>query len=212
MPIDQAAADMLLTTTRAVRKRLDLTRPVPREVIVDCVRISQQSPTGGNNQGWSWIIVEDEAKRAALAELYRTAAGDYFAKARDTAEAEGSAQTGRVYDSAMYLADHLHEVPVHVIPCLEGRLAEGASVGQAAGFFASIHPAVWSFQLALRARGLGTVLTTLHLLDEEAAAKILGIPDTITQCALLPVAYTIGDEFKPASRPSPESIIHWNGW
>lgn len=208
MPIDQTAADVLLSTTRAVRKRLDLTKPVPRDVIVDCVRLSQQAPTGSNKQGWSWIIVEDADKRAALAEIYRNVGGQYFEEARERAKAEGSAQTGRVYDSAMYLADHLHEVPVHVIPCIEG----AAPTNRSAGFFASIYPAVWSFQLALRARGLGTVLTTLHLLKEEKAAKLLGIPEGITQCALLPVAYTIGTEFKPASRPDPKTIIHWDKW
>jgi nitroreductase len=211
MSIDLECADELLSTTRAVRKRLDLTRPVPREVILDCIRLAQQSPTGSNQQTWRWIVVTDPDKRRALADLYREIAADYFPKARNKAQASGQEQTARVYDSAQYLADHLHEAPVHVIPCLLGRPPEGrgAHVG---GFFASIYPSVWSFNLALRARGLGTVLTTLHLLREAEAAKILGIPDNVTQAALLPVAYTVGDKFSPTKRPPPETITYWDQW
>jgi len=211
MPLDLAAADELLTTTRAVRKRLDLTRPVPREVILDCIRVSQQAPTGSNQQGWRWIVVTDPAKKAALADLYRGTAAGYFPLARDRAKESGEAQTARVYDSAQYLADHLHEVPVHVIPCLLGRPPEGPP-GRVGGFFASIYPAIWNFNLALRARGLGTVLTTLHLIREAEAAKLLGIPEGVTQAALLPVAYTLGDSFHPARRPAPDTITYWDGW
>jgi nitroreductase len=131
-----------------------------------------------------------------------------LADARNTASAQGEEQTARVYGSAEYLADHLQEVPVHVIPCLVGR----PYVGFEGAYFASIYPAVWSFQLALRARGLGTVLTTLLMMKEKEAAHLLGIPADVTQCGLLPVAYTIGSDFKPAQRPSPESIVHWNAW
>ena len=209
MVIDVAAADELLTTTRAVRKRPDLARPVPREVILDCVRIAQQSPTGSNTQTWRWLVVTDPGKKRAIADLYRAAAGEYFPIAKGKAEAAGNDQTARVYDSAQYLSDHLHEVPVHVFPCLIGRPPEAT---RGAGFFASIYPAVWNFNLALRARGLGTVLTTLHLVKEAEAAKILGIPENVTQAALLPVAYTLGDDFKPAKRPPPEDITFFETW
>ena len=207
MAIDLASADELLTTTRAVRKRLDFNRPVPRSVIVDCVRIAQQAPTGSNSQNWRWIVVEDAAKRKALGDIYESIVGDYI-RANRKADGEHVRQTDRVYESALYLAERLHQVPVHVIPCL----AERVTPGQEATFYGSIYPAVWSFQLALRARGLGTVLTTAHLFKAEEAAKLLGIPAELTQCGLLPVAYTIGGSFKPAARPDPESIIHWNGW
>lgn len=210
MVLHLACADELLSTTRAVRKRLDLSRPVPRQVILDCIRLAQQAPTGGNVQTWRWIVVTDPAKRRALAELYRQAAGDYFLQARAKAEAKGKGQTARVYDSAQYLADHFHEVPALVIPCLLGRPPEDGAT--AAGFFASIYPAVWSFNLALRARGLGTALTTLYLRHEREAAKILRIPDNVTQAALLPVAYTLGDTFKPADRPPPESVTFFDEW
>jgi nitroreductase len=211
MTLHLECADELLSTTRAVRKRLDLTRPVPRGVILDCIRLAQQAPTGSNQQTWRWLVVADPEKRRALAELYRQAAAEYFPLARSRAQAAGQQQTARVYDSAQYLADHLHEVPVHVIPCLLGRPAQGGAV-HGGGFFASIYPAVWSFSLALRARGLGSVLTTLHLLREAEAAKILGIPDDVTQAALLPVAYTIGDQFRPAQRPPPETVTYWDRW
>jgi nitroreductase len=205
-----AVADELLSTTRAVRKRLDFSRPVPREVVLDCIRISQQAPTGGNMQGWRWLVVTDAGKRAALAKLYREVTVDYFVMATEKAQTEGAAQTARVYGSAHYLADHMHEAPVLVIPCQTGRPGDGLPMQSA--FFGSIYPAIWSFNLALRARGLGTALTTMHLMREAEAAEILGVPEGVTQIALLPVAYTIGDEFKPADRPPAEEITFWNSW
>jgi nitroreductase len=203
-------ADELLTTTRAVRKRLDLSRPVPRQVILDCIRVSQQAPTGSNNQGWRWIVITDPEKRAALAELYRSLARNTFPALSEQAKVSGEAQTVRVYDSATYLADHLHEVPALVVPCLLGRPAD--MVVSQASFYASIYPAVWSFSLALRARGLGTALTTFHLAREKEAASILGIPDDVSQAALIPVAYTIGETFKPALRPPVEDIVFFDSW
>lgn len=212
MPFDLDQTDRLLTTTRAVRKRLDLTRDVPREVILDCIRISQQAPTGSNMQGWRWLVVTDPAKKQALAELYAKAGGDYLRQGKEQAESSGHVQTARVLDSAYYLVEHLHEIPVHVIPCLKGSLPPGTPPAMAAGFFGSIYPAVWSFQLALRSRGLGTVLTTLHLAFADAAAELLGIPEGVTQCGLLPVAYTLGDDFKTAARRPPEHITYWDTW
>ena len=212
MPFDLDETDRLLTTTRAVRKRLDLTRDVPSDVVLDCIRISQQAPTGSNTQSWRWLVVTDADKRAALAEMYGKAGKDYLAQGAQQAKESGHLQTGRVLDSAVYLVDHLHEVPVHVIPCLKGKLPEGVPAGMAAGYWGSIYPAVWSFMLALRSRGLGTVLTTLHLGFAKQAAELLGIPDDVVQCGLLPVAYTIGDEFKQAERRPPQHITYWNTW
>jgi nitroreductase len=205
-------ADELLSTTRAVRKRLDLTRPVPREVILDCIRLSQQAPTGSNAQTWRWVVVADPAKKRALADIYRGVSEEYFAQASERARTSGEAQTSRVFDSAIHMAEHMHEAPLLVIPCMVGRPVEGGGVAASAGFFASIYPAVWSFNLALRARGLGMVLTTMHLLREKDAAAVLGIPDNVTQAALLPVGYTIGDIFSPASRPPPETITAFDQW
>ena len=209
-PLD--VTDELLSTTRAVRRRLDLERPVEREVLLECVRLSQQAPTGGNQQGWHWVMVTDADRRARLAEIYGAVGAQYLEMAR-AAVPEDDPQSQRVYDSALWLAEHLAEVPVHAIPCLEGRLpADGFSNAAGASFYGSILPAVWSFQLALRSRGLGSALTTLHLFREQEVAAMLGIPDDMSQIALLPVAYTVGTDFKRAARPGPETITSWDHW
>lgn len=212
MKFDLAMTDELLATTRAARRRLDLDRPVPREIILECLELAVQAPTATNSQSWRWIVVDDAGKRKALAELYRSAAGDYFAHARAAAIERGDAQTGRVYDSATWLAENLDKVPVFVIACVEGRPPADAPALILASAYASIYPAVWSFQLALRARGLGSTLTTLHLMREQEAARLLGLPDTVMQVALLPVGYTKGTDFKRAARPPVGTITHWNGW
>jgi nitroreductase len=206
--MDIATVDELLTTTRAVRKRLDLTRPVGREVILECIRLAMQAPTASNAQDWRWIVVTDADKRAAIADIYRSIGAEYLAQAADTAS---DPQTRRVYQSAMSLTDTLAQVPVHVIPCLEQRI-DDAVLGVAAAAWASIIPAGWSFLLALRSRGLGSVWTTMHLFKEKEVAELLGIPDTVTQAALFPVAYTIGTDFRPAQRPPAESITYWDSW
>jgi nitroreductase len=209
MNFDIAMTDELLSTTRAVRKRLDLDRAVPREVITECLELAVQAPTASNSQNWRWVVVDDADKKKALADLYRTGAMGYFARAgRDDADA----QTARVYDSATWLAQNLEKVPVFVIPCLEGRPTAETPLMALGSMYGSIFPAVWSFQLALRARGLGSALTTLHLLHEAEAAKVLGIPDNVLQVALLPVGYTKGTDFKRAERPPVSTITHWNEW
>jgi nitroreductase len=205
--MDRTATDELLSTTRSVRKRLDLERPVEREVILECLRLAVQAPTGSNEQGWRWMVVTDPAKRARIAELYSEAGAAYLEQA--AAEAEG--QTRRVYESAFYLTKILDQVPVHVIPCIERRF-DGAANGIAASAYGSILPAAWSFLLALRSRGLGSVWTTLHLFKEREVAELLGIPDDVTQVALFPVAYTIGTDFKPASRKPVEELTYWDEW
>lgn len=206
---DLDTVDTLLSTTRAVRKRLDLDRDVPDDVILECIRLSQQAPTASNMQNWRWVVVRDAATRRALADLYREAGGDYLASAAAQAP---DGQTGRVMTSALYLADRLQDVPVHVIPCLEARLGAESRLGDWSSMMGAIYPAVWSFQLALRSRGLGSALTTLHLYRDRAAAELLGIPEGVMQIALLPVAYTVGTDFKPADRPPPEQIVHWDHW
>ena len=206
--IDVAATDALLTTTRAVRRRLDLDRPVPRELVLECVSVAQQAPTGGNSQGWGFVIVTDEEKRATLADLYRQTADGYLSASRERAKDE---QTLRVYESAVFLAEILDRVPVHVIPVIQGRV-DGQPNSIAAGLYGSIIPAAWSFMLAARARGLGTAWTSLHLFKEQEAAELLGIPADYTQVALIPLAYYTGDRFSPAERPGPDTITHWDSW
>lgn len=211
--MDLATVDHLLSTTRAVRKRLDLTRAVEPEVIEECLRLAIQAPTGSNSQGWRWVVVTDPVKRAALADIYRKGFYPYL-EMQTAAGREGKidAQTARVVESAAYLAEIFEQVPVHVIPCVEGRgLAAAGNVG-AAGVYGSIFPAVWSFQLALRSRGLASSLTTLHLMHESEAAELLGIPESFLQVALLPVGYFTGEDFKPAARRPIESLTSWNQW
>lgn len=210
MEFDIGMTDDLLATTRAVRKRLDLTKPVPRELIDECLELAIQAPTGSNSQTWRWLVVDDAEQRKALADLYRKGAEGYLTEASGQTGTDD--QTQRVFSSAVYLMEHLHEVPVHLIPCVQGKPADPVALTMASGLYGSIYPAVWSFQLAARARGLGTALTTLHLLHEKEAAEILGLPDDVLQVALLPVAYTIGTDFKRADRAPVAGITHWNKW
>ena len=220
MKMDLVSTDHLLTTTRAVRKRLDLERPVEPDVLLECLRLAVQAPTGSNAQGWRWLIVRDRDKRAALAESYRKAFDPYIAMQKAMVDPGNRAQM-KVVESAEHLSSILHEVPVLVVPCLLGRADRLAPEGTpfagwsnftASGFYGSIWPGVWSFMLALRSRGLGSALTTLHLLNEQEVGELLGIPDTVTQAGLIPVAYYKGDDFKPARRRPVEEITYWESW
>ncbi|MCH2172474.1 nitroreductase family protein [Myxococcota bacterium] len=214
--------DELLTTTRAVRRRLDLDRPVPLEEIEQCVRIALQAPSGSNSRRWHFVVVSDAEKRAKIADFYRESFADYRKmpiSAHALAEQAEGTEVGvmnRVVDSAESLAENLHRVPALVIPCIEGRLpAMEGPMGDLsrASHYGSILPAFWSFMLAARARGLGTAWTTLHLRFEVEIAELLDIPySEIMQCALSPVAYTQGTDFKAASGREPENSLHVDGW
>ncbi len=210
-------ADELLTTTRAVRRRLDLTRPVERAVIEECITVAQQAPSGSNAQPWHFVVVTDQRKRSQLADLYRKGSDAYFTRTNPASVQSGEdpgreAERMRLRASAKFLADHMQGVPVHVIPCFSGR-TEGLPAYVQAGMWGSIVPATWSFMLALRARGLGSAYTTFHLSFEEEAAKLLDIPFTaFTQAALVPVAYSRGTIFKPGPRRDVSSVLHWDGW
>ena len=209
MTFDTSVTDRLLTTTRAVRRRLDLERPVEESVVLDCLRLAIQAPTGSNAQGWRWIVVTDPEKRSELARMYAEGGAGYLKAA---AGQEKDDQTRRVYESALHLTEILDRVPVHVIPCIEGR-ADNAPNILSASAYGSIIPAAWSFMLALRSRGLGSAWTTLHLFKEKEAAEMLGIPyEKVTQVALIPVAYTVGQDFQPAKRPPVEGITYWDSW
>jgi nitroreductase len=209
-PFNLQETDKLLSTTRAVRKRLDFDKPVPAEVLLECIRLSQQAPTGSNTQLWRWLVITDEDKRRAVGEIYARGA-QYLDEAKKNVAPEDH-QTTRVYDSADYLVEHIAEVPALVIPCVVGRPRDNALQIEQASIYGSILPAVWSFQLALRSRGLGSAYTTLHLAWEREVAELFGIPENVMQVALLPVAYTLGTDFKIATRQPPEEITHWNKW
>ncbi|HZP42550.1 MAG TPA: nitroreductase family protein [Candidatus Binatia bacterium] len=211
--MDLATIDHLLTTTRSVRRRLDFARPVEPAVLERCLAIAMQAPTGGNEQGWHFVVVTDAAKRGALAELYRRAFAAYrqMNADRELPDDVRKAQMPRIIASATYLAEHLHEASVHVVPCIEGRV-EHAGVLAQASVYGSVLPAVWSLMLALRARGIGSAWTTLHLMYEQDAAALLGLPAHVTQVALLPVAYFTGADFKPARRLPAAARTHWDAW
>jgi nitroreductase len=210
--------DELLSTTRSVRKRLDLGRPVERELIVECLSMAQQAPSGGNRQGASFVVVTDPQRRRALAEVYRRGWDRYLAEGilggppRPTTDPAKRTLQRRIGSSAKYLADHLAEVPVHVVPCHPGRTEQKPQVAQASAF-GSVLPAVWSFMLAARARGLASAWTTIHLFYEREAAEILGIPyDEVSQVALIPLAHAIGTDFTAGAREPLEGFVHWDAW
>ncbi|TQS29652.1 nitroreductase family protein [Microbispora sp. KK1-11] len=210
--------DELLGTTRAVRRRLDVTRPVPREVLLECTRLAQQAPSGRNRQRWDFVFVTDHDRRRALADLWRrgltspAAPQSHQGPSRHDFTAEAGWHA--IADSLRHLVDILDQVPVLLVPCIRvGSRAELDDPATQAGTWGSVLPAVWSFMLAARSRGLGTVWTTPHLNYEREAATLLGLPyETTVQCALIPVAWTIGTDFKPARRVPVTEVVHWNHW
>jgi nitroreductase len=206
---DQLAlsSDELLSTTRAVRKRLDLERPVPLEVVREALAVALQAPSGSNSQGWHWLVLTDPGVKARVAELYKRSYDVYRAAGPATA----TPAQARMAASADYLAEVLGQVPVLVIGAITVGPA-GLPAGNQAGLWGSLLPAAWSFQLALRARGLGSAWTTLHLAYEREVAELLGIPADVRQGVLFPVAYTLGTEFKPGPRADLDAVLHVNGW
>jgi len=208
--------DELLTTTRTVRKRLDFERPVERELIEECIEVAIQAPSGGLKQNWHWVVVGDPDLKKSIRDVYR----DSWLASMKSDHLENyspddtrSPQLDRVLESGTYLAENLHRAPWLVIACGTGRVSSEATLPEQSRFWASILPAMWSFMLAARSRSLGVAWTTEHLKREEEIAKILGIPyPAVTQCGLLPVAYSLGTNFKPAPRISGSQLTHWDGW
>ncbi|MFN8474050.1 MAG: nitroreductase family protein [Anaerolineae bacterium] len=215
--MDLVTVDKLLTSTHSVRKRLDFNRPVEPDVLETCISIATHAPSGSNRQDWSFVVVTDADKKKAVADLYRQSwyayASSRPSESAFVREDPNAVQRGAaIASSAKYLADHMHESPVLVIPCIEGR-TENAPVMMQAAVFGSILPAAWSLMLALRARGLGSAWTTLHLRYEKETAELLGIPyDKVMQTALLPVAYYTGADFKPTERLPAGPRTFWDSW
>jgi nitroreductase len=208
--------DELLTTTRSVRRRLDLSRPVERALVEECLHLAFQAPNGSNLQLYDWVLVDDPTVRAAMATIYRAGMQDQIdggvTAARRDPPSDAAAWQSPITASVFHLRDHLHEVPVLVVPTVSGRL-DGTSIFDQASRWGSVLPAVWSFMLALRTRGLGSTWTTVHLHREQAMAELLGIPALdVTQVGLFPVAYTIGTTFRRADRAKSASSIRWNHW
>lgn len=200
--IDVVNADLLLTTTKQVRKRLDLTRPVPRELLLECIDVASHAPMGGNQERNRWIIVDDPGLKAQIAPIYQSIGRTYLAARSEGAEG----RQARVIESASFLVQHVADAPAWVLA------PAGVDNFELSSYYGSVAPGVWSFQLAARARGLGSAWTTFHLAHEEQVAEILGIPPTVTQIALLPVAYYTGDKFTPAPRRPAAEITYLNRW
>jgi len=216
LPLDP---DQLLSTTRAVRKRLDFSRPVPDELIRECVSVAMQSPSGSNNMTMQFVIVKDPAKRKAIGDVYKQCYSIYqsmdgvYIRSIDKGEAGANAQQQRSADSADFLGQHMGDAPALVIACNMGVRADGTPGMMTSSLMGNVLPAMWSFMLAARARGLGTAWTTVHLMMEQQVADILGIPfESVQQVCLSPLAFTKGTDFKAAARPSADSIIHWDQW
>jgi len=198
-PLDTDSFDEVLRTTRSVRRRLDFDRPIEPEVLEACIEIATQAPTGRNAENWRFLIITHPDKKLAIAELYRRALANLVSSRRLEAKATQQA-----------LADRLHEMPALILVCSEGRPPD--QIAGQVGFYGSIMPAAWSLMLALRARGIGSTWTSLHMLFESETAEILGIPDDVTQTILLPVGYTRDAVLKPADRKPPHEVTYWNGW
>jgi nitroreductase len=195
-------AQAVLTTTRAVRRRLDLTRSVDFGLIRECLAVALQAPTGGGRQHWRWIVVSDEDLRAKIGTIYRAAFAARY----------GSAGPGNpTLESARFLSENLHRVPVLIIPCLELE-ADRLPAGNQAAIWGSLLPATWSYMLAARDRQLGTAWTTIHLEREREVAELLRLPANVHQGALIPTAHTVGTDFRPAERVPLESVVRMNRW
>ncbi|MDA0371052.1 MAG: nitroreductase family protein [Actinomycetota bacterium] len=216
LPLDP---DQLLSTTRAVRKRLDFECPVPDDLVRECVELAMQSPSGSNNMTMQFVVVRDEAKRKAIGDIYRQCYSIYqsmdgvYIRSIDKGDDSANAQQQRSADSADFLGEHMGDAPVLVIGCTQGARADGMPGMMVSSVMGNVLPAMWSFMLAARARGLGTAWTTVHLMMEQQVADVLGIPfDSVQQVCLSPLAFTKGTDFKPAKRPAADSIIHWDTW
>jgi nitroreductase len=222
MPTLPLGPDELLATTRAVRRSLDLERPVDLALIRECLELALQAPSGSNAQGWHFVVVTDPGKRRRIGELYQQAFDAYrsmpFSAHALAEQAQGEERPVMegVMRSAEALAANLSRVPVHLIPCVLGRTDQATgTMGHLAqaSLFGSILPATWSFMLAARARGLGTAWTTLHLVHEKEIAGLLGIPfERVMQVALIPVAHVKGEPFRRARRRPLDSLLHVDRW
>lgn len=214
-PVLDLSPDELLTTTRTVRKRLDLTRDVPIELVRECLDIALQAPSGSNRQGWQWMVVTDASLRAQLGQIYREEVEKYLNSRSSAAklfseDPDRAPVQRRIGDSVEWLGEHMGEVPVLLIPCI--RASVELPAGNQAGLWGSLLPAAWSYALAARARGLGTAWTTLHLTREAEVAELLNIPQGFHQAALIPTAYFTGETFKPAPREPIDSVLHVDRW
>jgi nitroreductase len=206
--LDIPTVDRLLTTTRAVRKRLDPTRPVPASIVTECLRLAVQAPSAADSQSWRWLVLTSPEIKQAVGDIFGRASEPVRGFLAD-AEAAGDEAAERRLSSSLYLVDHLHEMPVLVLAAVEDEEVDGQHLPPIA-HHASVYPAIWSFQLALRSRGLGS--TPMLPPDPNAVVELLGLPENVEPVSLIPVAYYTGEGFKPAKRRPVEEITYWNRW
>jgi nitroreductase len=209
MVTEPGSIDWVLTTTRAVRRRLDLDRTVDLDLVLECLDLALQAPTGGDFQGWRWIVITEPDVKARVRDIYLDALTE-ASGGRSHTPTGGSVD--RMMEGAWHLATQLDRVPVLVLACIRGRMTPGTTPAQASALFGSIYPAVWSLQLALRSRGLASTMTTVHIERHQEMADLLGIPDNVTQAALVPVAYLMGDDLRPARRRPAREVAFREGW
>lgn len=198
-PLFQDKVHHVLSTARSVRKKLDFSRPVSRADLEACINVAVQAPTGLAGENWRFLVVTDPAVKQQIADIYCEVL-------RQIGETRGV--TLKPTHNA--LMDRLHEIPCMVFVFAIGEPTEDVS-GQI-GFFGSILPAAWSLMLAMRARGIGTTWTSLLTSRSDDIAKILGVPEGVTQTVMLPAAYTLGAKLRPAARLPAEEVTYWNAW
>jgi nitroreductase len=206
---EPGSIDWVLSTTRTVQRRLDLARSVDSAVVRECLELALQAPTGGDRQGWRWIVVTDPVTRSAMRDIYLAALNEASGGRRPTQVADSG---DRMLDGAWHLGEHIDQVPVLVVACIRGRLAPDSAPARAASLYGSIYPAVWSLQLALRSRGLASAMTTVHLERHSEMAQLLGIPDDVTQAALVPIAHLIGSDLHSARRRPVREVAYLDHW
>lgn len=207
--------DELLTTTRAVRRRLDYDRPVSRAMVEECLSVALQAPNGGNMNQWRWIAIDDRATIEKVGQLYNDGLDAFIATFGDAGYAGASVEgADRIAASTLHLRQNFHRLPMVLVPLVAGRTdgkGDGSNVFYQASTWGSVIQAVWSFMLALRARGLGSAWTTAHLWRERELADVLGIPaETYMQVGLFPVAYTLGTRFRPGHRAPVTEVLSWD--
>jgi len=196
MPLEEA-----ITTQRAVRR---LKRdPVPDALVLRLIELALKAPTGSNAQGWEWIVVRDPAVKARLARQNRRAFRLYGALGRRATA--NDPKMARVLDAVQWQADHFEEVPVVVVACLRGPRLGFPNIA-ATSYYGSIFPSVQNLLLAARAAGLGAALITLPLWSTFAARRILGLPWSVTPCAVIPLGWPTG-RYGPTTRKPVGDVV-----
>ncbi|HIG44595.1 MAG: nitroreductase family protein [bacterium] len=199
-----------ISNCRAMR-RLD-TREVPEELLLKLIEAANQAPSGSNMQNGRWLVVRDPDVKQQLADLNRKGVEAYIgpqASRPGSLPHQSEAKRKRMLDAVIWQMEHLHEIPALVIACMEfGQKIDSATMARGGG---SIWPGVQNLLLAARALGLGAAPTTLGLIDHDAVAEVLGLPETMGAFCLIPVGYPLG-KFGPVTRKPVAEILRFDKW